>query len=311
MQRSIPAGSRVAVWLDDPYLLDYDRNRVFNLDLPGFSAPAPGLPSFTSPQHWRAYFASLGIRYVAFVANDYSTYLFRRPGWLWRMYADDELWRYMASHMVDTLDTLHELAKLGTVLYHDHGLYAVDLGVMKEREPDRGADELTRMDAFIRHISEDELGTNAWQLASRRNVVFQSDSLGPSAVVPMPTGDEPTPGSIVDRFLLDAKVRAPHRWLMDRTHVRLRGEGKQRLRVKVWVSKRRLFTTPTLALNLDGKTIATGSPDADGMVTFDVETSCTGWCDLYLLSTTISEFWSLPTTLKAIKLLELDWTEVR
>jgi hypothetical protein len=309
MQATIPPGARVAILLDDAYLLDYRRNRIFNLDLPGFSAPRAGLPSFTSPRHWRAYFNSLGIRYVAFVAKEYSSYLFRRPGWLWRMYADDELWRFMAAHMVDTLDTLHALADSGRVLYHDHGLYAVDLGEADEPEPDRGPDELTRMDAFIRHISEHELGSNAWQLASRRNVVFQTDSLGPSAIVPMPSGSDTT--SIFERLLGDGRARVPHRWLMDRNHVRVRGERKQRLHVKLWVNKRRLFTTPTLSLILDGKTLVRSVPNADGMVTMDAVTSCTGWCDLYLVSSTISEFWRLPDDLKGLKLLEFDWAEVQ
>jgi len=310
MQATIPAGSHVAVLLDDPYLLDYRRNPIFNLDLPGFSAPGAGLPSFTSPAHWRAYFKAQGIRYIAFVANDYSAYLFRRPGWLWRMYADEELWRYMAAHMVDTFDTLHALADSETVLYHDEGLYAVDLGDADEREPDRGPDELTRMDRFIRYISEHELGSNAWQLASRKDVVFQTDSLGPSAVVPMPTGKEPGSTSIFDRLFGDNSAPAPHRWLMDRTHLRVRGARKQKLHIKVWVSKRRLFTTPTLTLSMDGKTIARGVPDKDGMVTFDATTSCTGWCDVYLLSSTISEFWRTPGDLKALQLLALEWTEV-
>jgi hypothetical protein len=98
---------------------------------------------------------------------------------------------------------------------------------------------------------------------------------------------------------------------MDRNHVRVRGERKQRLHVKLWVNKRRLFTTPTLSLILDGKTLVRSVPNADGMVTMDAVTSCTGWCDLYLVSSTISEFWRLPDDLKGLKLLEFDWAEVQ
>lgn len=307
MQASIPPGSRVAVMLDEPYLLDYSRNEIFNLDLPGFSAPGPGLPSFTTPLHWRAYFKSLGIRYVAFVGGERSSYLYRRAGWLWRIYADDELWRYMGAHMVDTIDTLHALAESGTLVFHEGGIYVVDIGTLREHEPDRGPDELTRMDAFARRISEEELGTKAWSVASRRNVIFLADSLGPSAVVPMPTDEDV---GIWGRLFGVSEPKTHHRWLMDRTHIRVRGERKQQLRVKVWVSQRRLFTTPSLSLTLDGKTVARGEPDASGVVTLEAVTSCTGWCDVYLLSSTISEFWRAPDDLKALKLLELDWTEV-
>lgn len=307
MQDSIPAGATVAVMLDTPYLLDFDRNPIFNLDLPGFAAPGPGLPAFTDPAHWRAYFTSHGIRYIAFVATGYSGYLFRRPGWLWRMYADDELWRFMAAHMVDTIDTLRELAATSKVVFHEHGLYAIDLGPEVTTEGPRGADELTRMDRYVRRIAETELGSNVWQLASRKDVVFQTDGYGPSSVVPMP-GDDKASGGLLG-LLVNGPPEPPHRWLMDRTHVRVHGVHHQHLHMKVWVNKIRLFTIPTVSLTLDGKTLARAEPGPDGNVVFDVDTTCSGWCDLYLVTSTISEFWRTPDDLKAYELLELDWAE--
>jgi hypothetical protein len=307
MQDSIPAGASIAVMLDSPYLLDYDRNAIFNLDLPGFSSPAPGVPAFTDPAHWRAYFTSHGIRYIAFVGKENSTYLFRRAGWLWRMYADDELWRFMAAHMVDAIDTFHELAQSSKVVFHEDGIYAIDLGPEATTETSRDGDELTRMDRYVRHLSETELGSNVWQLASRKDVVFETDGFGPSSVVPMPGSDNPSGGLL--GVLLNGPQEEPHRWLMDRTHLRVHGLHRQHLHMKVWVNKIRLFTIPIVTLTLDGKTLARAEPGPDGNVVFDVDTTCSGWCELYLLTSTISEFWRTPDDLEAYKLLELDWTE--
>src|SRR5262249_36289178 len=122
LQRAVPEGARLAVLLDDPWMLDYARNPIVNLDLPGCAGPAPGLPSFTDPAHWRSYFASLGIRYVAFVDPDHSAFLYRRDGWRGRMFGDDELFQFIAAHVVDALDALVGLAGSARVVFHDDAM---------------------------------------------------------------------------------------------------------------------------------------------------------------------------------------------
>lgn len=309
MQAAVPPGAQLVVMLDDPYLLDYERNDIINLDLPGFSAPGAGLPSFTSPEHWRCYFTSQGIRHLAFVARDHSNYLYRRRVWLWRMYSDEELWRFMAAHIVDAMDTFQELAKTSPVLFHDDGMYLIDLGSACT-ESDRGSSELVRMDAFVRQLSEREFGNNSWQLASRRDVAFQADGYGPSEVgpklEPTPTTDE---NGLVQLLFGKPLRDPPHRWLIDRTHVRVHGEGERRLCLRIWVNTARLLTKPRLSIWLDGTTLAHATPDAEGYVDFDVRTHCNGWCDLYIIVSTMHEFWRGAEDLNAVKLLEFDWTE--
>src|SRR5256886_7684645 len=96
-----PEGARVAALVDDPWLLDFSRNSIALLDFPGAAAPAPGLPSFTDAEHWRAYFVAEGIRYVAFSDPAVSTYMYRRSNWVWRLYVDDELHSFLSAHLVD------------------------------------------------------------------------------------------------------------------------------------------------------------------------------------------------------------------
>jgi len=303
LQQTIPEGATMAVLLDDPYHLDYARNRIYNLDLPGFAGPGAGLPSFTSLENWRAYFASHGIRYIAFVHEHSSNWLYRRAGWVWRMYADDELFRLIAARMVDTIDTFHELAKAKTLYEHD-GLVAFDLGEPTAAvEPDRGLPEVDRMDRYAREFSEQDLGSKAWQLASRRDVVFQADGAAPAPVVPLP-GDE-SPGM----FELVFGRNPPGRWLLDRTHVRLRGSGQHRLHVKLWIRPGRLSTVPTMVVKLDGQIVASGKPDPAGDLVLDAPVECTGWCDLYLVLSTISDWWWSAEQIKGVRLLEFDWTK--
>jgi hypothetical protein len=305
LQRAVPEGERLAILLDDPWKLDYARNPIVNLDLPGFTAPAPGLPSFTTPAHWRAYFASQGIRYLAFVRPDASASLYRRGAWLYRMYQEGELFQFMAAHMIDTFDTFVALAGSSQVLFDRDGMCAIDLGPEAGPEPDRGPPELVRMDRFLRRISEEEFGNKAWQLANRSNLAFKTDGLGPGALILPTTIDHQYKGFW---GMFEGLDDPPHRWLMDRTRLRVFGTGREAIHVKLWVRIARAHTRPLVTLNLDGTTIAETTPDEGGMVTFDVPASCTGWCDLYIMFSSSFDWWVPPEDNGIAKLLELDWS---
>lgn len=311
LQASIPAGAKVALMIDDPYLLDFARNPIVCLDLPGFAAPPPGLPSFTTPDHWRAYFRAHGIRYIAFAETGFSTWLYRREGWVWRMFSDDELFRYIGAHMVDTIDTFEELARTSKVLYHHAGLYAIDLGDGPATEPDRGAPEIDRMYRYIREFSVSQLHSNAWQLASRNDVVFKPDNTGPSDIVPMPNlTDAPDRHSLFG-LIFGNDDPTPFRWMGDRSLVRVRGDGEHHLHLKAWIKQNRLYSKPIMSVTIDGKPLGRAYPDADGNVLLDVPARCNGWCSVYITLSTMSEWWLTADNLRAAKLLEFGWTPAR
>lgn len=311
IQATIPEGERIAVLIDDPYMLDFSRNSIAMLDLVGFVAPWPGIPSFTTPLHWRAYLRAQGIRYLIFAEIDESTWLYRRGGWVFRIFGDDELFRYVGAHIVDAIDTLHALARESTVLFHGAGYYAIDLGALAPPEPPREDSELERMDAFVRELSIRELQNNSWQLVSRRDVVFKANLAGPSQIAPVPGLETGERGGLA-RFLFGSEPEPAHRWLSDRSHVRVLGDGgTYRLHVRARINTARLQARPHLSIHFAGEYVATGQPDAAGLVTLDTELTCAGWCDLYLVLSTMPEWWLPAEAMRAAQLLEFDWTRAR
>lgn len=128
LQLAVPAGAPMAVALDQPYLLDFARNPIFNLDTPGFASPAPGMPFFAGPEPVASYFLGRGIRYVAFVRGEDSRYQYRREVWLRRIVTDRELGQVQGAYAVDCLDNFAALAASRTVLFERDGMVVVDLG---------------------------------------------------------------------------------------------------------------------------------------------------------------------------------------
>jgi hypothetical protein len=313
-QAVLPEHARVAILLDDPYLLDYARNDIVNLDLPGFAAPAPGLPSFLGAARWRAYLASQGFRYLAYVDGESSSYLFRRRTWLYRIFTDTELFRYMGAHMIDALDAFDELTRGSHELFRKGGIHVVDLGdpataPAPATAPGGDEPEAVRQDRFIRHLSETELHGPAWQLTSRRDVSFQRDGNGPSPVdTELPGAADLFSNKLLERVLGKLPAPPPCRWLTDRTHVRVLGTGRHQLHVDLRVDVARLSSIPSASLSIDGAPLGRATPDRDGYVRFDAAVSCTGWCDVYLVFSTISEYWAPAEAVHAIQMLGFDWT---
>ncbi len=322
LQATVPEGARLAVMLDDPCLLDFARNDIISLDLVGFAAPPPGLPSFLGPERWRSYFGSLGIRYIAFVDADRSEFLYRRHAWLYRMYSEGELWRFMGAHMVDAADTLDALSHTSRVLFDRDGVVVLDLGTAPPVPATTDAPEQLRQDQFLRRISETELHSNAWQLSSRQDVVFEPDGVGPGGLHVEPNTPAvptivPAGHSAWDRIvaaLADAPAEpAPaYRWIADRTHVRVHGTKRQHVHIKARMYAQQLSTMANqLVVTLDGSIVGRASADRDGYMTVDGDVACHGWCDLYLGIASVPEYWRLPDDLQGIKLLELQWDEQR
>ncbi len=127
LQTSVPAGSRLLIMLDEPYFLDYARNEIWNLDMPGTASPQPGIPCFQGPEVVADYFRAQGIRHVAFVLPDRSTFLYRREIWFNHIYDPDEIWRVYAPYIVDVIDNLVALASTRKHLHDEAGMLVLDL----------------------------------------------------------------------------------------------------------------------------------------------------------------------------------------
>jgi hypothetical protein len=127
LQNSIPAGQRFAILLDEPYHLDYGRNPIWNIDMPGYSSPAPGMPFFQGSDKVEAYFKQIGVRYIAYVKPEYSRYHYRRDYWLEVLVDELEMWRAFAPYLIDFLDTLKAMTDRHRVLFEERGLVVIDL----------------------------------------------------------------------------------------------------------------------------------------------------------------------------------------
>ncbi|MBX3229657.1 MAG: hypothetical protein KIT84_04920 [Labilithrix sp.] len=127
LQSTVPAGERLAVLLDEPYHLDWRKNPIWNLDMPGYSSPAPGMPFFQGSEKLESYLRGTGVRYLAYVRPDHSRYHYRREYWIGILVDEMEIWRAFAPYLIDFMDSLAAITARHKVLFDDRGLVVVDL----------------------------------------------------------------------------------------------------------------------------------------------------------------------------------------
>ena len=314
LQAAVPAGAPLVVLLDQPAYLDYARNRIINVDTPGYASYAPGLPYFRGSEPVAAYLRGHGLRHVAFVRGDHSRYFYRRELWLARIQFDAELWRVVGAYIVDLLDTFADLATRYPVLHDEDGLVVVDLGAGAgpgaqdaatapgDAEPEPAARERFVHDLLVR----EGLG-DTWAIMGRADVVFAD---GWSRVLP------PDP-ELVPRWrgfaaTVPSRSARAVRWLGVRGHVRVRADAPRPHRLRVWgaVDRVALFTRPRLTVTFDGRELDSRLVAADGA--FMVEAvipgeQLEGWSDVYLTLSSVSEPWREPERLRLARVEGVTW----
>jgi hypothetical protein len=127
IQSFVPPGERMAVMVDETYLLDFARNPIFNIDMPGYSSLKPGMPFFEGPEKVAQYFLAHGIRYVIYVRPEFSHFLYRREFWFSRMFDNEEIWRLCAPYFVDLIDSFTLLRDSRKNVYEEAGVVVLDL----------------------------------------------------------------------------------------------------------------------------------------------------------------------------------------
>ena len=131
VQSFVPAGERMAAMVDLAYLLDYTRNPIFNLDMPGFSSMKPDMPYFQGSEKVAEYFLAHGMRYVVYVRPEFSHALYQRKFWFARMYNEEELWRLCAPYIVDLIDSFTQLRDTRVNVYEEAGIVVLDLATRR------------------------------------------------------------------------------------------------------------------------------------------------------------------------------------
>ncbi len=74
MQSTAVPGSRMLVFIDRPYELNFARNRIETADCPGRVSPPPGLPLAGSDDGMISYLRAQGVRYLAYSYGDDNSY---------------------------------------------------------------------------------------------------------------------------------------------------------------------------------------------------------------------------------------------
>ncbi len=132
VQSQVPKGASLAVMVDDPYYLDFARNPIFNLDMPGYaSLKNPEMPYFKGSEPVAEYFLAHGIRYVMYVRPEHSHWLYQREFWFARMFNDEEIWRICAPYFVDLIDSLTALRDTRQNVHEEAGIVVLDLATRK------------------------------------------------------------------------------------------------------------------------------------------------------------------------------------
>ena len=306
MQADVPAGARLAVMVDDPAYLDFARNEIANLDIPGYASPDPQMPMFCGPDALRRYFLDQGLRYVAFVRPMASRYFYRRDAWTPRLFKDSELFEVMAAYVIDAIDSFTALAGIVKVLHDQDGLVVLDLAT----GPPVGAarcepDEARRRDAFVRAFATKEGFPDAWLLSPHRDVVYCD---GVSYVTFIDDADPkwfefeaPDPGFGSGR---------PVRWMNRRVHLRVRGDRTMHLRMRGRIRINSLYARPRLDVTVAGTPVASVVADEHGLFAIDADVPASlldGWSDLYVVFNTIGTPEKDVADLRIAELREVTW----
>ncbi|HEY0985848.1 MAG TPA: hypothetical protein VGD80_02310, partial [Kofleriaceae bacterium] len=311
MQAALPPGAAAVFLVDDGAFLDFRRNKLANLDVPGLASPAPQLPAFRGAEPIREYLVAAGYRHALFVRPDRSRYTYRREFWLHRTLWDSELFQVMGAYTIDMIDALTELATTTRVLYEAAGLVVLDLGAPLRAASRRAAtgDEPTRRTAWMRELADREGLHDAWSLATRADLRFE-DGIGGLVFVDE-SADDPRWFEVTHTRTVPLKRGTPIRPLYRRVHLRVRGTTDMRLQARIAIGLNSVYTRPRIDVSIDGELLASVRPDDAGRYHIDAvvprDRLARGWHDLYLVFSSISEPDKVVRDLRIARLEALEW----
>lgn len=120
-QKEVPSGAGIFAMVDEPFLLDYTRNRIINIDMPGAISPHRAMPYFKGPSALRDYLTRLNVGYVMFVRPERALMFYRRNYWVNHPRPEKFYKEVWAPPMLDLMDNLEALRKTAgaTVIKED------------------------------------------------------------------------------------------------------------------------------------------------------------------------------------------------
>jgi len=119
-QAATPPGASLLTVVDRPFLLDYRRNAIFNIDAIGAASPPPGMPFYQGPDALRAYLLGQSIEWVLARDFDAGRGIYSRAFWRKDHPAAvlDHVWR---PHFLDFMNNLDQIAQCDEVVTQPMG----------------------------------------------------------------------------------------------------------------------------------------------------------------------------------------------
>lgn len=110
LQGLTPPGTTILAAVDAPYLLNYKRNRIYNIDCIGGASPPPGIPFFQGPEKLKKYLKNLGVKYILSVDSDKAIGYLTRKNWTENKRTEWYWSEYWAPPALDFIDNINSLA---------------------------------------------------------------------------------------------------------------------------------------------------------------------------------------------------------
>jgi len=128
MQAAVPSGENFMAVLAHPFALDYRRNVVFNIDVPGGASRKPGMPFFKGPTALKQYLLGQSIRYVAY--RDFANpggCIYRYSWWEFQARSGHPMWAAQSKYYLDLMKNIEALEKTQSVIYRGRVLRVMRL----------------------------------------------------------------------------------------------------------------------------------------------------------------------------------------
>jgi hypothetical protein len=113
LQERVPRGEKIFAVVDAPYLLDYKRNLIDNVDLTGFATVPPGMPFGQGSAALKDYLTGLGYKYAIAVDFNNAVFLYSRQAMSNHQRPEYQEWAKNVS--LDFINNMDEIAKNATI----------------------------------------------------------------------------------------------------------------------------------------------------------------------------------------------------
>jgi len=113
LQERVPRGEKIFAAVDAPYLLNYKRNTIQNVDMIGFATVPPGMPFGKGAEALKDYLTGLGYKYALCVDFNNAVFLYSRQAMSNHQRPEYNEWGKTVS--VDFMDNMDAIAKNKTI----------------------------------------------------------------------------------------------------------------------------------------------------------------------------------------------------